>query len=114
VRAFDHGEHDPEKHGPVLTVFRSRLRPDAVDDYGATAQRMLELARTMPGFVDFKTFEAPDGERVSLIAFESLDAQRAWREHPEHRQAQTLGRVRFYSSYSIAVCRVIGRSEFNL
>ena len=107
VRAYDHDQQDP-----VLTVFRSRLRPDAADEYSDAAQRMLELAKSMPGFVDFKMFEAPDGERVSLITFSSLDAQRAWREHPEHREAQALGRARFYEWYSIAVCRVRNRSEF--
>ena len=53
----------------IVTVFRSRLRPESVGDYHDTAQRILELARTMPGFVDFKSFEAEDGERVSIVTF---------------------------------------------
>jgi heme-degrading monooxygenase HmoA len=73
---------------------------------------MLELAQTMPGFVDFKIFEADDGERVSVITFTSLEAQRAWRDHPEHRAAQQIGRERFYASYDISVCEVVGESHF--
>jgi len=69
--------------GPrIVTVFRSRLRPESGADYHETAQRMLELAQTMPGFVNFKIFEADDGERVSVITFNSREAQRAWRDHP--------------------------------
>ena len=54
--------------GQVVTVFRSRLRPDAAG-YDATAARMSELARTMPGYVDHKTFTADDGERVTVVTF---------------------------------------------
>jgi len=81
-------------------------------EYQETAQRMLELARTMPGFVDFKQFEADDGERVSIITFASLETERAWRDHPEHRAAQQAGRERLYASYSISVCETIGASNF--
>ena len=96
----------------IITVFRSRLRPEWADEYHATAQRILDLARTMPGFVDFKSFEAQDGERVSIVTFESVETQRAWRDHPEHQAAQQLGRDRFYASYDISVTEVIGEHHF--
>jgi heme-degrading monooxygenase HmoA len=96
----------------VVTVFRSRLRPESVVEYHETAQRMVALARTMPGFVDFKSFEAADGERVSIVTFASKQTHRAWRDHPEHRAAQQMGRDRFYSSYDISVGEVNGESHF--
>lgn len=71
------------------------------------AARMRSLAEAMPGFVSFKAFSAEDGERVSIIEFESEEALRAWREHPEHRKAQALGRNRFYSEYQIQVCSIV-------
>ena len=96
----------------VLTVFRSRLREENVDEYRATASRMEDLARAMPGFVDFKTFSADDGERVSIIVFDSLEHQAAWRRHAEHVEAQRLGRDRYYASYDISVCEVVRRSAW--
>ncbi len=99
--------------GPrILTVFRSRLKPESVAEYHETAQRMLDLARSMPGFVDFKAFEANDGERVSIITFASMETHRAWREHPEHRAAQRAGRDRFYASYDISVTEVVAENHF--
>ena len=91
--------------GQVVTVFRSRLRADVPDDYGPMAAEMLALAREMPGFVDFKSFAAPDGERVSLITFADAESQRGWREHARHRVAQAEGRARFYAGYSIQVAQ---------
>ena len=102
------GEHPPR----VVTVFRSRLRPEAGADYEELAGRMLELARAMPGFVDFKSFVADDGERVSVVTFASMEYHRAWRDHPEHRWAQLLGRERFYASYRITVAEVTDERRF--
>lgn len=89
----------------VITVFRSRLRPEATElGYEELAARMEARARSMPGFMDFKTFAADDGERVSVIAFDSLEHQAAWRDDPEHRAAQRRGQQEFYAEYSISVC----------
>ena len=66
----------------------------------------------MPGFVDYKTFAAEDGERVTIVTFASLEAHQAWRDHPEHRQAQRLGRERFYESFSIQVGACLTETSF--
>jgi heme-degrading monooxygenase HmoA len=90
----------------IVTIFRSRLRPEHQEEYGPTAARMAELVRQMPGFVSFKTFTAADGERVTIAEFATEEAHAAWRDHPEHREAQRLGRERFYSEFRIQVCEV--------
>jgi heme-degrading monooxygenase HmoA len=92
--------------GGVITIFRSRLRSDNLEAYERMADRMHELAHQMPGFISIKTFSAPDGERVSIVEFESEAAHEAWRRHPEHIQAQRLGRQLFYSEFYIQVCKV--------
>jgi heme-degrading monooxygenase HmoA len=96
----------------VVAVFRSRLRADAGEDYPVLARRMLELAESMAGFRSFKTFSADDGERVSIIEFESIAQLEAWRDHPEHRQAQAMGRERFYRAYRVQVCESVRDTAF--
>lgn len=96
----------------ILTVFRNRLRPEHRDEYGGTSARMTELAREMPGFVDAKTFTADDGERVTIVTFADLAGERAWRDHPEHREAQRAGIDRFYAEYSIQVATVFYDHRF--
>lgn len=104
---------DPDSAQAVVTVFRSRLRPDAeAEGYSALARRMEARARAMAGFVDFKTFVAADGERVSIIVFDSAEHQAAWRDDPEHRRAQRRGRQSFYEEYSISVCDERRRRDF--
>ena len=96
----------------VLVVFRSRLRPERADEFRALAEKMLELARSMPGLVSYKSFASEDGERCSVIEFESAEQLLAWREHPDHVQAQQLGRERFYEAYTLQVAEPIRESRF--
>ena len=96
----------------VITIFRSRLRPGHEAAYHATAVRMRQLAEQVPGFVAIKTFQADDGERVSIVEFASEESHRAWREHPEHRAAQERGRAEFYSEYRIQVCALERQYQF--
>ena len=97
---------------PVLTIFRSRLRPGVATEYGRVAARMDQLAAQMPGFLGIKTFEAPDGERVSIVEFGTAAEAMAWRNHPEHREAQRLGREQFYAAYDVIVCTPLRRYTF--
>jgi heme-degrading monooxygenase HmoA len=42
-----------------------------------------------------------------MVRFESLEALRGWREHPDHLVAQRRGKSEFYASYRIEVCEVV-------
>jgi heme-degrading monooxygenase HmoA len=98
--------------GQIVTVFRSRLRPDAVEEYHGRAAEIERLARTMPGLVDVKEFAAADGERVTLVTFRDEETQTAWRTQADHRVAQQQGRDRFYATYSIQVCETVRVRSF--
>jgi heme-degrading monooxygenase HmoA len=53
---------------------------------------MRAITEGVPGFVSFKRFRADEGERVSIIDFESEEALQSGREHPEHRNAREVER----------------------
>jgi heme-degrading monooxygenase HmoA len=98
--------------GQVVTVFRSRLRPDNVQEYDDTAAAMSALAEKMPGYVEHKAFTADDGERVTVVTFADRTSHDAWRTHVEHRVAQRRGQEAFYASYSLQVADVRSVREF--
>jgi antibiotic biosynthesis monooxygenase (ABM) superfamily enzyme len=50
----------------VVVVFRSRVRPENAERYYALADKMAEIARSMPGFISWKGYFAEDSERVSI------------------------------------------------
>lgn len=96
----------------VVVVFRSRLRGTNAEAFQDLADHMHALASSMPGFISYKVYVAEDGERVSIHEWESAEHLRAWREHPEHRRAQGLGREEFYSDYTLYVCKDPRTSRF--
>ncbi|MHB8289875.1 MAG: hypothetical protein ACYDEY_11675 [Acidimicrobiales bacterium] len=67
----------------------------------------------MQGFADCKSFVAADGERHSLIVFDTIAHQHAWRDDAEHRAAQQRGRDAFYGEYTISVCQELDRRSFH-
>ena len=96
----------------VMTVFRSRLRPENAEEFGALAEKLMKRAEAMPGFVSYKVFVAEDGERCSIVEFESHEQLLAWRNLPEHREAQQIGRERYYQEYTLHVTEPVRESRF--
>ena len=95
-----------------VVVFRNRVREGLMEEYGARAEQIYELALKMPGLVSTKDFVAEDGERLTIIEFRSAEELEAWRVHTEHRAAQNEGRERFYDEYSLQVCDLVRESRW--
>jgi heme-degrading monooxygenase HmoA len=91
----------------IVTVFRSRLNVDAQQEYGPMARRMSELVQTVSGYISHKGFIADDGERVTIVEFESEEALSEWRIHPEHAKAKRRGIESFFSYYKFQICSVV-------
>lgn len=97
----------------VVVLFRSKLMPDArADGYSEMASEMDALARSMPGFVDVKSFTADDGERLTVVWWQDEETLAAWRQAERHRVAQRLGRERWYEYYKIDVAHIVRANTF--
>ena len=96
----------------IITVFRSRLKAGAKEEYLEWAERIAAIARTMPGYVSHKGFTAEDGERVTIVEFRDEESQRAWAVEARHLEAKKKGRADFYAEYRIQVCDVVRESAF--
>lgn len=91
----------------IVAVFRSRLNVAAQDDYMAWATRMSELVADIPGYVSHKGYLADDGERVTIVEFESEEGLRIWATHAQHVAAKKKGRELFFTEYRVQVCNVM-------
>jgi heme-degrading monooxygenase HmoA len=92
----------------VVTLFWSRFRDDIDESaYRDDADRIHALAQSAPGFISIKTYRAEDGERLSVVMFESEAQQADFRKLAEHRAAQQRGRDTYYQSYRLMVCEPV-------
>lgn len=85
-------------------IFIADVR-DLDDLYSRTAARMRDLALGEFGCLEF-TSVAEGGREIAISYWAELEDIRAWKQHAEHRAAQTLGRERWYRAYRVQVVRI--------
>jgi heme-degrading monooxygenase HmoA len=87
-------------------IFTSKRTAVDEEGYGRTAERMVELARQQPGFLGIDSVRGEDGVGITVAYWTDEAAIAQWREHLEHREAQALGRSKWYEAFQLRVCRV--------
>ena len=88
-----------------LVIFRAKLR-GLDSEYSAMSAKVRELALTRFGCIEFHAL-MEGMEEVALSYWSDEESIAAWRQHPEHLEAQRLGRTRWYESYRVEVTKII-------
>ena len=66
------------------------------------------MVATMPGYIDHCSFRDEASRRgVTISYFASMTDLEAWKDVPEHLNAQMLGRTSFYVEYEIEVAEIV-------
>ncbi len=86
-------------------VFSSQRRPGD-NGYGATADRMVELAAQQPGFLGVETVRGEGGFGITVSYWTSEEAIRNWKRHAEHAAARDRGRTEWYEHFELRIARV--------
>jgi heme-degrading monooxygenase HmoA len=95
----------------LIVLFRSKLVPEP-QGYAEMAEEMDRLARSMPGFIDVRSYKSEDGERLTVVWWEDEETLREWRTQARHLVAQQTGRERWYEYYDMDVAEVKRRKQF--
>ena len=91
---------------PCYAVIFSSLRTEGDNDYAATADRMQELAATMPGYLGIESARGGDGFGITVSYWRDEASIEVWRRHAEHVIAQERGKRVWYQHYEVRVARV--------
>ncbi len=102
-------QNDEPQH---VILFRSKLTGQAGEDYQAMNDELAALVRVNPGFVDVKSYTAQDGERLTLVWWRDEKSLADWRNLMRHREAQNLGRQKWYQYYKIDVASITRSKSF--
>ena len=87
-------------------VFSSQRRDDGDAGYGATAQRMAELAAMQPGYLGVESTRGADGFGITVSYWRSEADILAWKRQSEHSIARQQGRERWYGHFEMRIARV--------
>jgi heme-degrading monooxygenase HmoA len=96
----------------MIILFRSKLTPEAGEDYQSMNAEMETLVRQNPGFIDVKSYKSEDGERLTVVWWRDEESLREWKQQMRHRQAQSTGRKKWYAYYKLEVANVMRESSF--
>lgn len=89
---------------PYYAVIFSSIRRPIDDGYAETAERMLEFASKIEGFLGGES--ARDELGITVSYWRDLNAIARWREQAEHQLAQCMGREKWYSAYKARIALV--------
>ena len=74
--------------------------------YVSAADRLRELALRAYGCVEF-TSTTQDSWEIAISYWPSRAHIQAWKDATEHKQAQALGKSRWYESYHVEIVEVL-------
>jgi len=91
---------------PYVAVVFTSVRTSGDNGYGATAQRMDELAAQQPGYIGIESARNADGFGITVSYWRDEDTARDWKRVAEHEEAQRRGREEWYESYTVRIATV--------
>ena len=97
---------------PYYAVIFTSRRTSGENGYGATAERMLELARAQPGFLGVESVRDASGLGITVSYWRDEASIARWKQHAEHLVAQARGRREWYAEFELRVARVERASAF--
>ena len=95
----------PNLQPPYYAVIFSSSIANA-DGYAEAAQRMVELAATMPGYLGIESARGADGFGITVSYWRDEESIMNWRKHVEHLEAQARGKRDWYQHYELRVAKV--------
>jgi heme-degrading monooxygenase HmoA len=93
----------------VAVIFEVQPKPERYNEYLDIAQSLKGELEKIDGFISVERFESiyNKGKILSLSLWRDEAAVRAWRLHPDHREAQALGRSEIFQDYRLRVAEVV-------
>jgi heme-degrading monooxygenase HmoA len=100
----------------IAVIFEVTPAPGNKEAYLQAAARMRPLVEKIDGFISVERFESitAPGKLLSLSLWRDEAAIEQWRNLPEHRAMQKLGRERYFADYRLCIAEVVrdyGKNE---
>jgi heme-degrading monooxygenase HmoA len=86
-------------------IFKATIK-EFDGQYLEMAGRMRDLAINEYGCTEFSACTEGDKE-IAISYWPSMEHIKAWRQNPEHKKAQALGKSKWYSSYQVQVTEIL-------
>jgi len=89
----------------MYAVIFSAVINELDQSYSVMAERMHDLAKNKYGCREFTALIEGNYE-LAISYWDNKEQIVAWKQDPEHKKAQELGRSKWYKSYKVQVVKV--------
>ncbi|MBL8032571.1 MAG: antibiotic biosynthesis monooxygenase [Leptospiraceae bacterium] len=96
--------HTPDP--PYYAVIFTNQHAEHLEGYAETAERMVELARTIDGFLGVESVRAANGLGITVSYWRDEASIAQWKSQAEHTLARAQGREQWYADFFVRVARV--------
>jgi len=104
----------PEPPYYAVIFASQRAAAESGDDYGATSDRMVELARQRDGFLGIESARDASGFGITVSYWRDEASIAGWKADLEHREAQRRGRHGYYEKFELRIAKVERQKSFQL
>jgi len=93
----------------IAVIFEVWPKSEHKQQYLDLAAELRPILETIDGFISIERFESltEKGKILSLSFFRDEAAVAAWRNIPQHRRTQGIGRAKIFSDYRLRIAGVI-------
>lgn len=91
---------------PYYAVIFTSIRTPGDAGYESMSKRMVELAQTQPGFLGVESAREENAIGITVSYWKDLESISAWKKNTEHREAQSLGKEKWYEQFKVRICKV--------
>jgi len=92
-------------------IFTSKLSDNCIG-YDEMAKKMTDLVKNQKGFLGMESARENIGITVSY--WDSISSIKNWKNNIEHKQAQKLGKEKWYTTYKTRIVKIEHDYGFNL
>ena len=89
---------------PYYAVIFTSLLVSDISGYAEMAEEMECLAKQQPGFLGLESARNETG--ITISYWKDQKSILEWKKNLQHQEAQRIGKQRWYSKYSIRICKV--------
>src|SRR5438045_8691488 len=93
----------------IAVIFEVWPKPEQKQEYLDLAAELRPILETIDGFISIERFESltEKGKILSLSFFRDEAAVAEWRNIPQHRKTQGIGRATIFDDYRLRIAGVI-------
>jgi len=91
---------------PYYAVIFTSQQSDNIKSYDETAERMVELAKTMPGFLGVESTRDEQGLGITVSYWQDKDSIANWKANDEHTVARKMGNEKWYEHYELRIAKI--------